>query len=78
MTMDQVFLCITSVLAIVFVNAKTEEYRRWGPVAGCLGQPFWFYTAYTNEQWGIFAMCFVYAFAWLRGLYNHWSHFWRK
>jgi len=37
-----------------------------------LGQPFWFYAAWKAEQWGIFALCMLYTYAWARGLWVHW------
>jgi hypothetical protein len=32
----------------------------------------WFYAAWKAEQWGIFAMCALYTYAWARGIWTHW------
>ena len=39
---------------------------------GLAGQPFWFYTTWQAEQWGIFILSFFYAGAWAKGIYNYW------
>jgi hypothetical protein len=33
--------------------------------------------AYIHEQWGIFALSFLYAYSWLRGFRIHWWARWR-
>lgn len=48
------------------------ERRRFAPILGLIGQPFWFYSAWAAEQWGIFVLCFLYTASWLRGLRAHW------
>ena len=35
-------------------------------------QPFWYYTTWVNEQWGIFILSGFYTYAWLTGIYFHW------
>jgi len=57
------FLGITSVVLVARKN-------KWGFVAGLLAQPFWFYTSYVNEQWGIFLASFAYAASWTYGVYE--------
>ena len=37
-----------------------------------LGQPFWFYATWKAGQWGIFALCTLYTYAWARGVWTHW------
>lgn len=67
----QIAIMIFGASAIWLVGRK-EHWKRWGYILGIIGQPFWFYTAYTNEQWGILIMCLFYFYAWLQGIYNHW------
>lgn len=56
-------------LLAVWLSQDTRiQRRRWAPVFGLVGQPFWFYAAWTTEQWGIFALCFLYSASWARGL----------
>lgn len=34
-------------------------------------QPFWFYTAHSQGQWGIMLLAFLFAFMAARGLWTH-------
>lgn len=70
--MEQIGIAIFGVAAIFFVGMKTREWRRWGYACGLCSQPFWFYTTWKHEQWGIFALAVFYTISWLVGFYNHW------
>lgn len=63
---------MTGVVAIWLSQDPDERRRKWASVFGLAGQPFWFYAAWTAEQWGIFTLCFAYAWAWYKGFRNHW------
>ena len=68
---SQIGVMVFGASAIWFVGRK-EEWRRWGYILGLLGQPFWYYTTITNEQWGIFLMTIFYTYSWCQGVYNFW------
>lgn len=70
--MEQLAIAFTGVTAIFLSQSKSERLRRFACIFGLIGQPFWFYSAYTAEQWGIFALCFLYTFSWARGVWNFW------
>ena len=69
---EQVFIALTGVTAIWLSQDDRESFRRFASIFGLVGQPFWFYTAYTAEQWGIFILCFLYTVAWFKGFRAHW------
>jgi len=69
--MDQIFIAITG-LAAVFLSQSNGDKRKYACFFGIASQPFWFYTTYTNEQWGIFALTFFYTYAWVLGFINNW------
>jgi nicotinamide riboside transporter PnuC len=71
--MTQTMIVVTGVLAIWLSQDALESRRKWAPILGLIGQPFWFYAAYTTEQWGIFVLCFFYTAAWAKGLYTYWK-----
>lgn len=48
------------------------EKRKWSSIAGLIAQPFWFYSTYINDQWGMFAVSFVFLAAYARGFWEHW------
>jgi len=67
MQFDQIAIAVLGALA-----AWLSQARRWAPVFGMLGQPFWFYASWKAEQWGIFAVSVLYALAWMKGLWVYW------
>lgn len=48
------------------------KLRRWSSLAGLIAQPFWFYSTFVNEQWGMFAVSFIFTAAYVRGFYEGW------
>ncbi len=70
--LDQIVIAVTGVPAVWLSQDSRHKWRRWSCVLGVVGQPFWFYAAWKAEQWGIFALCFLYSYAWGRGVWNNW------
>ena len=70
--MEQIFIALFGVTAIFLSQHKSIQYQKFACIAGILAQPFWFYTTYQAEQWGLFGMSFLYAGSWLIGLKNYW------
>src|SRR5262245_27672368 len=69
---DQIGIALSGVIAVWLTQDERESWRRWACIFGMLGQPFWFYAAWSAEQWGIFALCALYTYAWARGVWTHW------
>lgn len=72
----QIAIAVFGVMAIALSQVESERLRRWACIFGLIGQPFWFYATFTSEQWGMFALCFLYTWAWGLGLYTHWVKGW--
>jgi len=72
MGLDQIGITLSGVIAVWLTQDKRATWRRLACVFGMCAQPFWFYAAWKAEQWGIFAMCTLYTYAWARGLWIHW------
>lgn len=64
----QIGIAIFGVLAVFLSQDVRVERRKWAPVFGLIGQPFWFWAAWSAEQWGILALCVLYTLCWARGL----------
>lgn len=71
MSISQIFIMILGSSAIWMVG-KTGNVRKWGFIVGLMGQPFWFYTAWEAQQYGIIAMCLFYTYSWGNGVYQNW------
>lgn len=70
--MEQVLIAFTGVIAILISQQSNDKYKKYACLFGMAGQPFWFYSAYMNEQWGIFVLCIFYSFSWAVGIKNNW------
>lgn len=69
---EQFGIALFGVAAITLTQSTSPMHRRWAPVYGLLGQPFWFWSAYSAQQWGVFALCVLYTAAWGKGFYQNW------
>jgi hypothetical protein len=72
MGVDQIGITLSGIVAVWLTQDKRAAWRRFACIFGMLAQPFWFYAAWKAEQWGIFAVCMLYTYAWARGLWIHW------
>jgi hypothetical protein len=78
MDTTQIGIATFGPLAIILLSCRGPHIRRWGYIAGILSQPFWFWTAWVNGQWGIFILSIFYAAAWINGINNFWLRPWMK
>lgn len=70
--MEQIFIGIFGAVAIWLTQQGKESLKRYAPILGLLSQPFWFYTTWKAQQWGIFGLSFIYAYSWWIGFRHHW------
>lgn len=70
--MEQVFITIFGSLALWLSQDKRYQWRKWSPVFGMIGQPFWYYSSYIHQQWGIMVLSVIYTFCWLKGINTYW------
>ncbi len=70
--LEQIAIAVFGVAAVWLSQSEELRQRRWAPVLGLLGQPFWFIATIKGQQWGMVAICVLYSWAWGRGLYNNW------
>ncbi len=68
----QIGITLFGITAIWLSQDSRESVRRYACLFGMAGQPFWFWTTWHAEQWGIFVLCFLYTWAWFKGVRNHW------
>jgi hypothetical protein len=69
---SQVMIAVCGICSIWLSNAPDADQRRWAPILGIIAQPFWMWTTWQAGQWGIFALSFVYAAGWARGIHTYW------
>ena len=68
----QIAIAFLGVTAIFLSQSADARKRRFACLFGLAGQPFWFYSSFTAEQWGIFVLCFFYTAAWASGVKSNW------
>jgi len=76
MTTDQIAQIVvffTGVSSLWCLASQDPKYRMWGGLIALIGEPFWFITTYTNKQWGIVILVFIYAANYLRIWYKNWQ-----
>ena len=69
---EQVMIGLTGVVAIWITQQGNLNIKKYACLFGIAGQPFWFYSAYQSEQWGIFILCMFYSYSWCVGVNNNW------
>lgn len=69
---EQIGIALFGVAGIWLSQDARPSWRRWACICGCIGQPFWFYATWKAQQYGMFGLCFLYSWAWLRGVWNFW------
>lgn len=65
-SISQVMIVVMGISAIFMVAKK----NRWGFVVGLVHQPFWFFIALYNAQWGILIVTVGYTVSWMLGIYE--------
>ena len=58
----------------LYFMASTDARKRL--LAGCIGlfgEPFWFATAYINDQYGVMLLVFIYGTGWLRVVWTNYK-----
>jgi hypothetical protein len=74
MTFDifsQLMIFVTGVMAVFLAGSTSPQTRVYAGWFGMAGEPFWFATAYLNQQWGILLLVIVYAIGWGRMIINN-------
>ena len=69
---EQIAIALTGVVAIYLTQQSNSNLKKYACLFGLAGQPFWFYSAISAEQWGIVILCCFYTHAWTLGVYNNW------
>jgi hypothetical protein len=71
--MDQIIIALTGIFAILLMQDKRESVRKWAPVVGLLGQPFWLWATWNARMDGMFIVSVLYTLVWIKGLWSSWK-----
>jgi hypothetical protein len=70
----QLALAFFGLSAMWMALGKSTRARRWAPIVGLCGQPFWMVFAVQAEAWGLLVLSFAYSAVYLRGAWVQWRH----
>lgn len=70
--MIQILIALFGLSSIWLAMGLNPTGRRWAPVIGLAGQPFWFAFAIDAAAWGLLALVAAYSVVYLRGIYVQW------
>lgn len=65
-------LCIAIIELIAVYLMQHNQYSKYSSFFGMLAQPFWFYSSYTHNQWGMFFICCLFTLLWIKNFKHHW------
>lgn len=69
----QSLITLSAVLALALTQSRQARVRRWAPLVGLVGQPFWLYATFSWVTWGMFVCSVLYTLIWLYGTWVQWS-----
>lgn len=70
--MNQLLIAIFGLTSITFAMGQNARLRKWAPVIGLAGQPFWFIATVPTQQWGMVALCVAYTAVYINGIRVQW------
>lgn len=69
---EQLVIAVCGMSSVWLSQDRRRSWQRFACLFGIVAQPFWMYATWHASQWGIFALSFVYAAGWARGVWNFW------
>ena len=69
-TIAQWMIIILGGGAALLASMKKESWRKWGYVAGAFSCPFFVYTAWNKDQFGVLLLAIWYFYTWCLGIWN--------
>lgn len=73
--MNQLAIAVFGLTSMWMALGNSAPLRKWAPVLGLAGQPFWFTATVPTQQWGMVALCVAYTLVYINGIRVQW---WKK
>lgn len=65
--MIQLALAVFGLSSLWMAMGRNATAKRWAPVVGLMGQPFWFAFAWGTDGWGLLILVCAYTAVYARG-----------
>jgi hypothetical protein len=70
--MIQFALAFFGLTAMFMATGHSPRARRWAPIVGLCGQPFWIAFAISTEAWGLLLLSIAYSLVYVNGIRVQW------
>lgn len=70
--LNQLALAAFGLTAMWLAMGHNPKARRWAPVVGLMGQPWWLWFAWSAQAWGLMALSLAYSAVYVRGIIVQW------
>lgn len=70
--MIQLALAFFGLTAMWLAMGRNARGRRWAPLVGLCGQPFWMWFAHGAQAWGLLVLSLAYTAVYVRGAWVQW------
>ena len=70
---SQAIITCTGFLSLYLMASQDPRTRFYAGCVGMFREPFWFFTAWVNGQYGIMLLVFVYGVNWGRLMYSNYK-----
>jgi multisubunit Na+/H+ antiporter MnhB subunit len=70
--MTQAALAFFGLTALWLAMGTSARGRRWAPVLGLMGQPWWLLHAWSTSAWGLLVLSLAYTAVYARGAWVQW------
>ena len=70
---SQGIITFTGFTSLYLMASQDPRMRYYAGLVGLFGEPFWFFTAWVNNQYGVMLLVFVYGVNWTRLAYSNWK-----
>ena len=71
--MIQLAIAFFGLTSICFAMGNNPQRRKWAPVIGLAGQPFWFAATIPTGQYGMVFLCIAYTAVYLHAVWIYWG-----
>ena len=68
----QIGLAAFGLSAMWMATGRNPRTRKWAPIVGLCGQPFWLVFTYQTAAWGLMVLSLVYSAVYVRGVIVLW------
>lgn len=71
--MTQLFIALFGLTSIWMAMGNDTRLRKWAPIVGLAGQPFWAMFAWQSGAWGLGLLVVAYTLVYANGVRVQWG-----